>query len=59
MLWGVTSADLIRLRQARDLIDREYARPLDVPALARAAEVVQEPIERAKALLRFNQPRSL
>ncbi|GAA1841007.1 helix-turn-helix domain-containing protein [Asanoa iriomotensis] len=25
------------LRRARDLIDREYARPLDVPALARAA----------------------
>jgi AraC-like DNA-binding protein len=29
--------ELKRLRQARDLIDREYARPLDVPALARAA----------------------
>jgi transcriptional regulator GlxA family with amidase domain len=29
--------DLIRLRRARDLMDREYARPLDVPALARAA----------------------
>ena len=30
-------ADLARLRQARDLMDREYARPLDVPTLARAA----------------------
>lgn len=29
--------DLLRLRQARDRMDREYARPLDVPALARAA----------------------
>ena len=30
-------ADLVRLRQVRDLIDREYANPLDVPALARVA----------------------
>ncbi|HKD97486.1 MAG TPA: helix-turn-helix transcriptional regulator [Micromonosporaceae bacterium] len=30
-------ADLVRLRRARDMIDRDYARPLDVPALARAA----------------------
>src|SRR5439155_6341858 len=29
--------DLAHLRRARDLIDREYARPLDVPAMARAA----------------------
>ncbi|MCW2948727.1 MAG: AraC family transcriptional regulator [Actinoallomurus sp.] len=29
--------DLAHLRRARDLMDREYARPLDVPALARAA----------------------
>ena len=29
--------ELKHLRRARDLIDREYARPLDVPALARAA----------------------
>jgi AraC-like DNA-binding protein len=33
----VTRDDLVRLRRARDLMDREYARPLDVPALARAA----------------------
>ena len=30
-------ADLVHLRRARDLMDREYARPLDVPALARTA----------------------
>lgn len=29
--------DLVRLRQARDQMDRAYARPLDVPALARKA----------------------
>ncbi|MFP3914026.1 MAG: helix-turn-helix transcriptional regulator [Actinomycetota bacterium] len=29
--------ELRRLRRARDQIDREYARPLDVPALARTA----------------------
>jgi transcriptional regulator GlxA family with amidase domain len=29
--------DLVRLRQARDRMDREYAEPLDVPALARTA----------------------
>ncbi len=30
-------ADLARLRRARDLMDREYARPLDVAELTRAA----------------------
>jgi transcriptional regulator GlxA family with amidase domain len=29
--------DLVRLRRARDLMDREYAEPLDVAALARVA----------------------
>jgi AraC-like DNA-binding protein len=29
--------NLAHLRRARDLINREYSRPLDVPALARAA----------------------
>lgn len=29
--------DLVRLRQARDRMDRDYAEPLDVPALARDA----------------------
>ena len=33
----MTREDLVRLRQARDLMDREYAQPLDVPALARRA----------------------
>lgn len=30
---------LVRLRRVRDRIDREYARPLDVLALARAADM--------------------
>jgi AraC-like DNA-binding protein len=30
-------AELAHLLRARDLLDREYARPLDVPAMARAA----------------------
>ena len=30
-------ADLAHLRRARDLMDREYAEPLDVPSIARAA----------------------
>ncbi|MCF6525204.1 helix-turn-helix transcriptional regulator [Streptomyces sp. JJ36] len=29
--------DLVRLRRARDRMDRDYAQPLDVPALAREA----------------------
>jgi transcriptional regulator GlxA family with amidase domain len=33
----VTPEQVAHLRRARDLMDREYARPLDVPALARAA----------------------
>ena len=36
----MTPGDLVNLahlRRARDLMDREYAQPLDVPALARAA----------------------
>jgi transcriptional regulator GlxA family with amidase domain len=33
----VTPEDLVRLRQARDRMDREYAEPLDVAALARTA----------------------
>lgn len=34
---SVSLPDLVRLRQARDRMDRDYAEPLDVPALARAA----------------------
>jgi AraC-like DNA-binding protein len=30
-------ADLVQLRRARDFIDRNYAQPLDVPAIASAA----------------------
>ncbi len=30
----MTLEDLVRLRRARDLMDRDYAEPLDVPALA-------------------------
>ena len=29
--------DLIRLRKAKDRMDREFERPLDVPAIARSA----------------------
>ncbi|MGT2527514.1 helix-turn-helix domain-containing protein [Streptomyces nojiriensis] len=29
--------DLVRLRRARDMMDRDYAEPLDVPALAQVA----------------------
>ncbi len=29
--------DLVRLRRVRDMMDRDYAEPLDVPALAQAA----------------------
>src|SRR5947207_8235455 len=29
--------DLVRLRRAKDRMDREFDRPLDVPALARSA----------------------
>ncbi|APE22969.1 MULTISPECIES: helix-turn-helix transcriptional regulator [Streptomyces] len=37
MLEGVTLEDLVRLRRARDVMDRDYALPLDVPALAAVA----------------------
>ena len=33
----MTLEDLVRLRRARDRMDRDYAQPLDVPALARTA----------------------
>ncbi len=33
----MTLDDLVRLRRARDAMDRDYAKPLDVPALARVA----------------------
>lgn len=37
MLVGVALEDLVRLRRARDTMDRDYALPLDVPALAAVA----------------------
>jgi AraC-like DNA-binding protein len=37
MVSAVDRDDLIRLRRTRDQMDREYARPLDVEALARTA----------------------
>ncbi|MEU3841822.1 helix-turn-helix transcriptional regulator [Streptomyces sp. NPDC028635] len=33
----MTPEDLVRLRRARDRMDREYAEPLDISALARTA----------------------
>ena len=33
----MTPEDLAHLRRARDLMDRDYAKPLDVPAMARQA----------------------
>jgi AraC-like DNA-binding protein len=33
----VTPEELAHLRRARDLMDRDYAAPLDVPTMARAA----------------------
>jgi AraC-like DNA-binding protein len=33
----VTPEELVHLRRARDLMDRDYATPLDVPAMARVA----------------------
>jgi len=37
MLCIVDADDLARLRRAKDFMDREYAQPLDVPAMARKA----------------------
>ncbi|WP_328943441.1 helix-turn-helix transcriptional regulator [Streptomyces sp. NBC_00250] len=37
MLVNVTLEDLVRLRRARDVMDRDYALPLDVTALASVA----------------------
>jgi transcriptional regulator GlxA family with amidase domain len=37
MLFPMNLEDLVRLRRARDRMDRDYAQPLDVPALAREA----------------------
>jgi len=37
MICEMDRADLVLLRRARDQVDREFARPLDVEALARTA----------------------
>lgn len=37
MLVRMKLEDLVRLRRARDVMDRDYARPLNVPALANVA----------------------
>jgi AraC-like DNA-binding protein len=37
MVCAVDRDDLVRLRRARDQMDRDYAQPLDVEALARTA----------------------
>jgi AraC-like DNA-binding protein len=34
---SVDSGELAHLRRARDLLDREYMKPLNVPVIARAA----------------------
>jgi AraC-like DNA-binding protein len=39
--------DLVRLRQVRDRIDREYAQPLDVEALARGVHLSSGHLSRA------------
>ena len=64
-LTGIAGAspDLIRLRRARDRMDREYAEPLDVPALARTALMSPGHFSRSFRtsnccnLLRFSQQR--
>ena len=38
-------ANLAHLRRARDLIDREYARPLDVPTMAAGSSVTDACME--------------
>src|SRR3954469_2976526 len=53
-IWPVTSRpaaeqhlrDLALLRRVRDRIDREYAQPLDVEALARGAHMSAGPLSR-------------
>lgn len=37
MVSRARTEELVRLRRARDLIDRDHAQPLDVPAMARVA----------------------
>jgi AraC-like DNA-binding protein len=48
-------ADLVRLRRVRDRIDREYAQPLDVEALARGAHMSPGHLSR-EFRLAFGEP---
>jgi transcriptional regulator GlxA family with amidase domain len=50
--------DLARLRRVRDRIDREYARPLDVEALARGANMSAGHLSRAFRLAYGESPYS-
>ena len=49
-------ADLVRLRRVRDRIDREYALPLDVEALARGAQMSAGHFSRAFRLAYGESP---
>ncbi|MFF0480342.1 hypothetical protein [Streptomyces sp. NPDC004435] len=50
--WAAARTEAVRLRALKDLrgirdrIDREYTRPLDVPALARTAGLTAETLHR-------------
>ena len=50
--------DLARLRRVRDRIDREYARPLDVEALARGGHMSAGPLSRQFRLAYGESPYS-
>ena len=50
--------DLVRLRRVRDRIDREYAEPLDVEALARGAHMSAGHLSRAFRLAYGESPYS-
>jgi AraC-like DNA-binding protein len=50
--------DLVRLRRVRDRIDREYAEPLDVEALARGANMSAGHLSRAFRLAYGESPYS-
>jgi AraC-like DNA-binding protein len=51
-------SDLARLRRVRDRIDREYAQPLDVEALARGAHMPAEHLSREFRLAYGESPYS-
>jgi AraC-like DNA-binding protein len=51
-------SDLVWLRRVRDRIDREYAQPLDVEALARGAHMSAGHLSRQFKLAYGESPRS-